>query len=142
MHYIFPLPRNTSTPYHRIQYPTQRKWLFAPLGCVPCNHRDLSHKSRLLLKLHLGRLTVRTRMRAVPKKILAIVLAGGEGTRLHPLTLSHAKPALPFGGNYRLVDFVLSNLVNSGIGSIYLIAQYKQDSLIRHVNANWDLASR
>lgn len=81
-------------------------------------------------------------MMAVPKKILAIVLAGGEGTRLHPLTLSHAKPALPFGGNYRLVDFVLSNLVNSGIGSIYLLAQYKPDSLIRHVNANWDLASR
>ena len=78
---------------------------------------------------------------AAPKKILAIVLAGGEGSRLRPLTLSHAKPALPFGGNFRLVDFVLSNLVNSGIDSIYLLAQYKPDSLIRHVSANWDLAS-
>lgn len=80
-------------------------------------------------------------MMALPKKILAIVLAGGEGTRLRPLTLSHAKPALPFGGNFRLVDFVLSNLVNSGIESIYLMAQYKPESLIRHVSSNWDLAS-
>ncbi len=79
---------------------------------------------------------------AQPKKILAIVLAGGEGARLRPLTLSHAKPALPFGGDFRLVDFVLSNLVNSGIDSIYLLAQYKPDSLIRHVSANWELASR
>jgi len=80
-------------------------------------------------------------MMALPKKILAIVLAGGEGSRLRPLTLSHAKPALPFGGNFRLVDFVLSNLVNSGINSIYLMAQYKPESLIRHVNSNWDIAS-
>jgi glucose-1-phosphate adenylyltransferase len=78
---------------------------------------------------------------AQPKKTLAIVLAGGEGSRLRPLTLSHAKPALPFGGNFRLVDFVLSNLVNSGIDSIYLMAQYKPDSLIRHVNSSWDIAS-
>jgi glucose-1-phosphate adenylyltransferase len=56
------------------------------------------------------------------------------------LTHSHAKPALPFGGNFRLVDFVLSNLVNSGIDSIYLLAQYKPESLIRHVSSNWDIA--
>lgn len=81
------------------------------------------------------------RMMAPQKKILAIVLAGGEGSRLRPLTHSHAKPALPFGGNFRLVDFVLSNLVNSGIDSIYLLAQYKPESLIRHVDSNWDIAS-
>lgn len=80
-------------------------------------------------------------MMAVPKKILAIVLAGGEGSRLRPLTLSHAKPSLPFGGGFRLVDFVLSNLVNSGIDSIYLLAQYKPESLIEHVRSNWDLPS-
>lgn len=77
----------------------------------------------------------------VQKKILAIVLAGGEGARLRPLTMTHAKPALPFGGSFRLIDFVLSNLVNSGIASIYLLAQYKPESLIDHVNANWQFAS-
>lgn len=76
-------------------------------------------------------------MMVAPKKILAIVLAGGQGSRLRPLTLTHAKPALPFGGNFRIVDFVLSNLVNSGIDSIYLLAQYKPESLIKHINANW-----
>jgi len=80
-------------------------------------------------------------MKATPKKILAVVLAGGQGSRLRPLTLTHAKPALPFGGSFRLVDFVLSNLVNSGIDSIYLLAQYKPESLIKHIHANWNLAS-
>jgi glucose-1-phosphate adenylyltransferase len=58
-------------------------------------------------------------------KVLAFVLAGGEGTRLYPLTDLRCKPAIPFGGRYRLVDFVLSNLVNSQIFSIYLLVQYK-----------------
>lgn len=73
------------------------------------------------------------------KKILAIVLAGGEGTRLRPLTTTQAKPALPFGGSFRLVDFALSNLVNSGIDSIYLLAQYKPASLIEHVASKWKM---
>src|SRR5688500_6566070 len=74
-----------------------------------------------------------------PKKmnILAMVLAGGEGTRLHPLTADHAKPAVPFASGYRLVDFVLSNLVNSRISTIYVLAQYKPESLIKHVSAAW-----
>ena len=67
--------------------------------------------------------------------------AGGEGARLRPLTMTHTKPALPFGGNFRLIDFVLSNLVNSEIASIYLLAQYKPESLIDHVNANWRFAA-
>src|SRR5688500_18701180 len=70
-------------------------------------------------------------------KIVALVLAGGEGTRLHPLTAEHAKPALPFANGYRIVDFVLSNLVNSGISTIYVLAQYKPDSLIRHIQNAW-----
>lgn len=73
------------------------------------------------------------------EKILAIVLAGGEGSRLRPLTHNQAKPAVPFGGNFRLVDFVLSNLVNSGISSIYLLGQYKPESLVEHVRSNWAL---
>ncbi len=80
-------------------------------------------------------------MKAVKNNILALVLAGGEGTRLRPLTLTHPKPALPFGGEFRIVDFVLSNLVNSCIDSIYLLAQYKPESLIKHINANWSLDS-
>jgi glucose-1-phosphate adenylyltransferase len=69
--------------------------------------------------------------------IVAMVLAGGEGTRLYPLTAEHAKPAVPFASGYRLVDFVLSNLVNSRISTIYLLAQYKPDSLINHISAAW-----
>jgi glucose-1-phosphate adenylyltransferase len=69
--------------------------------------------------------------------IVALVLAGGEGTRLYPLTAEHAKPALPFANGYRLVDFVLSNLVNSKISTIYVLAQYKPESLVRHVEAAW-----
>jgi glucose-1-phosphate adenylyltransferase len=70
-------------------------------------------------------------------KILALVLAGGEGSRLRPLTENHAKPALPFVNGYRIVDFVLSNLINSGITSIYVLAQYKPRSLIEHIRSAW-----
>jgi len=69
--------------------------------------------------------------------IVAMVLAGGEGTRLYPLTAEHAKPAVPFTSGHRLVDFVLSNLVNSRISTIYVLAQYKPESLIKHVSAAW-----
>jgi glucose-1-phosphate adenylyltransferase len=70
-------------------------------------------------------------------KILAIVLAGGNGTRLRPLTAEHAKPALPFAQGYRIVDFVLSNLVNSDISRIYVLAQYKPQSLVAHIRTVW-----
>src|SRR5437870_4704732 len=70
-------------------------------------------------------------------KIVALVLAGGEGTRLYPLTAEHAKPALPFANGYRIVDFVLSNLINSKISTIYVLAQYKPESLVRHIAAAW-----
>ena len=58
-------------------------------------------------------------------RTLAFVLAGGKGTRLYPLTKERAKPAVPFGGRYRIVDFVLSNLINSGIYSTYVLIQFK-----------------
>jgi glucose-1-phosphate adenylyltransferase len=70
-------------------------------------------------------------------RILAFVLAGGEGTRLRPLTLERAKPAVGFAGGYRLMDFVLSNLVNSGVASIYVLAQYKADSVLAHIATVW-----
>jgi glucose-1-phosphate adenylyltransferase len=70
-------------------------------------------------------------------KVLAIVLAGGEGTRLSPLTKERAKPAVPFGGKYRIVDFVLSNLVNSGIHSIYVMIQFRSQSLLQHLRDGW-----
>ena len=71
-------------------------------------------------------------------RILAMVLAGGTGTRLHPLTAEHAKPALPLAGGCRIVDFVLGNLVNSGIVSIYVLAQHKPSSLVEHIRCTWD----
>ncbi len=70
-------------------------------------------------------------------KVLAFVLAGGKGERLFPLTAFRSKPSVPFGGRYRIVDFVLSNLINSQIYSIYLLVQYKSQSLIEHVRRNW-----
>jgi glucose-1-phosphate adenylyltransferase len=74
-----------------------------------------------------------------PKKIFGIVLAGGEGKRLMPLTADRAKPAVPFGGGYRLIDFALSNLINSGLTQIVVLTQYKSHSLDRHVSQTWRL---
>ncbi|MCO1657547.1 glucose-1-phosphate adenylyltransferase [Pseudonocardia humida] len=73
--------------------------------------------------------------------VLGIVLAGGEGKRLWPLTADRAKPAVPFGGNYRLIDFVLSNLVNAGLHRICVLTQYKSHSLDRHISTTWRLSS-
>lgn len=72
-----------------------------------------------------------------PQKILALVMAGGEGTRLYPLTANQAKPAVPFTNGFRLIDFVLSNLINSNIRQIYVLAQYKPQSLIEHIDNIW-----
>lgn len=74
------------------------------------------------------------------KKIFGIVLAGGEGKRLMPLTADRAKPAVPFAGGYRLIDFALSNLVNSGMRQIVVLTQYKSHSLDRHVSQTWRLS--
>ncbi|MCE5313266.1 MAG: glucose-1-phosphate adenylyltransferase [Nitrospiraceae bacterium] len=74
-------------------------------------------------------------------KVVAFVLAGGKGERLFPLTVFRSKPSVPFGGRYRIVDFVLSSLINSGIYSIYLLVQYKSQSLIEHVRQNWSFSS-
>ena len=73
--------------------------------------------------------------------VLGIVLAGGEGKRLWPLTADRAKPAVPFGGNYRLIDFVLSNLVNAGMSKLCVLTQYKSHSLDRHISTTWRLSS-
>lgn len=73
-------------------------------------------------------------------KVLSIVLAGGEGNRLMPLTKQRAKPAVPFGGIYRLVDFALSNLVNSGYLQIVVLTQYKSHSLDRHISKTWRMS--
>lgn len=70
-------------------------------------------------------------------RILGIVMAGGKGERLHPLTRERSKPGVPFGGKYRIVDFVLSNFVNSGIFSLYVLVQYKSQSLIEHLQIGW-----
>ena len=74
-------------------------------------------------------------------RVLGIVLAGGEGKRLWPLTADRAKPAVPFGGNYRLIDFVLSNLVNAGYLRICVLTQYKSHSLDRHITQTWRMST-
>ena len=71
---------------------------------------------------------------------LAMILAGGEGKRLYPLTKDRAKPAVPFGGRYRIIDFVLNNFINSGIFKIKVITQYKSDSLNKHISRGWQLS--
>jgi glucose-1-phosphate adenylyltransferase len=73
--------------------------------------------------------------------VLGIVLAGGEGKRLSPLTLDRAKPAVPFGGLYRLIDFALSSLVNAGVLRIAVLTQYKSHSLDRHITTTWRMSS-
>ena len=69
--------------------------------------------------------------------VLAVILAGGKGSRLEPLTRDRAKPAVPFGGAYRIIDFALSNCINSGIRNVLLLTQYKAMSLDRHINQGW-----
>src|SRR5688572_20272581 len=69
--------------------------------------------------------------------VLGVVLAGGRGERLFPLTQDRAKPAVPFGGKYRIIDFVLSNFVNSGILSIYVLTQFRAQSLLEHIDRGW-----
>ena len=73
------------------------------------------------------------------KRVIAMVMAGGMGTRLDPLTRHRAKPAVPFGGKYRIIDFVLSNLVNSGIHSIYVLTQFKSLSTAEHLRNGWSI---
>lgn len=74
-------------------------------------------------------------------KVLGIVLAGGAGKRLMPLTADRAKPAVPFGGSYRLIDFVLSNLVNAGFVRLCVLTQYKSHSLDRHITTTWRMST-
>ena len=76
------------------------------------------------------------------KKVLVMILAGGKGSRLEPLTRDRAKPAVPFGGIYRIVDFTLSNCINSGLRRIYVLTQYKTASLDRHLAMGWRFLSR
>jgi glucose-1-phosphate adenylyltransferase len=74
-------------------------------------------------------------------RVLGIVLAGGKGTRLFPLTRERAKPAVPFGGKYRIIDFVLSNFINSGIFSVYVLTQFRSQSLLQHLAEGWQFGS-
>lgn len=74
-------------------------------------------------------------------RVLGLVMAGGEGSRLRPLTRERSKPSVPFGGSYRIIDFVLSNLLNSGVYSIFVLVQYRSQSLIHHLREGWRLST-
>jgi glucose-1-phosphate adenylyltransferase len=76
------------------------------------------------------------------RDVLTLILAGGKGTRLEPLTRDRAKPAVPFGGLYRIIDFTLSNCLNSGLRKVLVLTQYKARSLDRHIATGWDFLSR
>ncbi|MGF3055169.1 glucose-1-phosphate adenylyltransferase [Microbacterium sp. YY-01] len=78
---------------------------------------------------------------SIPKKVFGIILAGGEGKRLMPLTIDRAKPAVPFGGQYRLIDFAISNLINSGLRQVVVLTQYKSHSLDRHISQTWRMSA-
>src|ERR1051325_8531320 len=80
-------------------------------------------------------------MPALVDDALVIVLAGGVGERLHPLTKERAKPAVYFGGPYRIIDFALSNCINSGLRRIFIATQYKSLSLNRHIRMGWNIVS-
>src|SRR5215471_18693625 len=75
------------------------------------------------------------------KNVLAILLAGGAGERLHPLTRDTAKPAVPFGGVYRIIDFTLSNCINSDVRRVFILTQYKALELTRHIRDGWTILS-
>ena len=72
---------------------------------------------------------------------LVMILAGGEGKRLFPLTRDRAKPAVPFGGRYRIIDFVINNFINSGFYKLKILTQYKSDSLNQHIARSWPVSS-
>src|SRR5690625_3138698 len=74
-------------------------------------------------------------------RVLGMVLAGGKGTRLHPLTQKRTKPAVPFGSKYRIIDFALNNMINSGIFGMYVLTQFKGQSLTEHIQRNWRFGS-
>src|SRR5437667_961635 len=76
------------------------------------------------------------------RDVLTLILAGGKGTRLEPLTRDRAKPAVPFGGLYRIIDFTLSNCINSDLRKILVLTQYKARSLDRHIHAGWGFLTR
>src|ERR1051325_1566859 len=75
-------------------------------------------------------------------RVIGILLAGGQGERLYPLTRERAKPAVPFGGVYRIIDIALSNCINSGLRRILILTQYKSLSLNRHIRFGWNILSR
>ena len=76
------------------------------------------------------------------KNVLTLILAGGKGTRLEPLTRERAKPAVPFGGAYRIIDFTLSNCLNSNLRRMLVLTQYRAASLVRHIHQGWSFLHR
>src|SRR6195952_949287 len=110
-----------------------RCWRYRPSGQSNGHHRHPAERG--------AHTPDRVPLMVVKPRVLGILLAGGEGKRLWPLTADRAKPAVPFGGNYRLIDFVLSNLTNAGYLRICVLTQYKSHSLDRHITQTWRMST-
>src|SRR5207237_2877969 len=108
-------------------------------------HAPAARAGGLLLPRPRARVGPRGReLSAVPRRarVLGMIMAGGKGERLQPLTRERSKSAVPFGGRHRLIDFVLSNFVNSELPSLYVLVQYKSQSLIEHLRLAWRTTGR
>src|SRR6202453_5524142 len=125
---------------------TRRMYTF----CAPCASRSRRAERRGLssstpqvyswqprLARPEGRGSAHGHPRETMKDTLGVLLAGGAGERLFPLTRDRAKPAVPFGGNYRIIDITMSNCINSGLRKVYILTQYKALSLNRHIREGW-----
>src|SRR4051812_24024107 len=101
-------------------------------------HRGESRKRHKPKKAEeVATVAIEREVRLAPRRAIALVLAGGRGSRLKQLTDRRAKPAVYFGGKFRIIDFALSNCINSGIRRIYVLTQYKSHSLLRHLQRGW-----
>lgn len=113
-------------------FPTQ-----SPQCCLPFGHQTLIKEERFRLQQKIFAMSYTSRQSANTSTVLSVIMGGGQGTRLFPLTKERAKPAVPLAGKYRLVDIPISNCINSGLRRIYLLTQFNSASLHRHISQSY-----
>src|SRR5437868_6567576 len=119
-----------------------RKWWSRCTRSDEVSRESSRHAPRAAAEADGTRSVPATLLEVPVNDVLTIILAGGKGTRLEPLTRDRAKPAVPFGGLYRIIDFTLSNCLNSGLRNMLVLTQYKARSLDRHIATGWSFLSR